>query len=85
MGDVSDAPKAQAAWDGQYARGEWDYLAGVAEISHYAVIVGYGTYLRPGGSVLDVGCGKVSCRSATCRTDTRTTWASTSRRSPWRS
>ncbi|WP_166657912.1 class I SAM-dependent methyltransferase [Actinokineospora alba] len=53
-----DAPKAQAAWDGQYARGEWDYLAGVAEISHYAVIVGYGTYLKPGGSVLDVGCGE---------------------------
>lgn len=53
-----DTPKEQAAWDAQYAKGEWDHLAGLSELSHYAVIVGYGTFLKPGGSVLDVGCGE---------------------------
>ncbi|ANZ34763.1 hypothetical protein BBK82_00380 [Lentzea guizhouensis] len=53
-----DTPKEQAAWDAQYAQGEWDHLTGLKELAHYAVIVGYGTFLRPGGSVLDVGCGE---------------------------
>lgn len=53
-----DTPKEQAAWDAQYAQGEWDHLAGLSELAHYAVIVGYGTFLKPGGSVLDVGCGE---------------------------
>lgn len=52
-----DVPKDRAAWDEQYAAGGWDFLSGLAELGHYAVIVGYASYLRPGGSVLDVGCG----------------------------
>jgi SAM-dependent methyltransferase len=53
-----DVPKEQAAWDAQYAQGQWDYLTGLGEVAHYAVIIGYGTYLKPGGSVLDVGSGE---------------------------
>ncbi|MEU7482111.1 class I SAM-dependent methyltransferase [Lentzea sp. NPDC042327] len=53
-----DTPRERAAWDAQYARGEWDHLAGLGEQAYYAVIVGYGTFFAPGGSVLDVGCGE---------------------------
>lgn len=53
-----DVPKDRAAWDEQYAAHGWDFLAGLGEVAHYAVIMGYASYLRPGGSVLDVGCGE---------------------------
>ncbi|MCL2541994.1 MAG: methyltransferase domain-containing protein [Nocardioidaceae bacterium] len=52
-----DVPKPKEAWNEQYAAGGWDYLSGIGELSHYSVIVGYAQHLRPGGSVLDVGCG----------------------------
>lgn len=52
-----DVPKDKDRWDAQYAAGGWGFLGGIGEVSHYAVIVGYGQYLRPGGSVLDIGCG----------------------------
>lgn len=52
-----DVPKDKERWDAQYAAGGWGFLGGIGEVAHYAVIVGYGHYLRPGGSVLDVGCG----------------------------
>ena len=46
-----------ASWDQAYAGGEWDRLFDVTELAHYSIIVGYFAALRPGGSVLDVGCG----------------------------
>ncbi|GAB2974598.1 class I SAM-dependent methyltransferase [Nocardioides montaniterrae] len=52
-----DVPKEPGAWDEQYAGGGWDYLSGLGEVAHYAVIAGYARHLHPGGSVLDVGCG----------------------------
>jgi SAM-dependent methyltransferase len=52
-----DVPKDKDSWDAQYASGGWGFLDGLGEVAHYAVIVGYGHYLKPGGSVLDVGCG----------------------------
>lgn len=52
-----DVPKPKRAWDEQYAAGGWDFLAGISELAHYAVIVGYADFLRPGGAVLDIGCG----------------------------
>lgn len=55
--DKGDVPKPKAAWDEQYASGGWDFLNGVAELGHYSVIVGYAAWFRPGGAVLDVGCG----------------------------
>jgi SAM-dependent methyltransferase len=52
-----DVPKDKDRWDAQYAAGGWGFLGDIGEVAHYAVIVGYGSYLKPGGSVLDVGCG----------------------------
>lgn len=52
-----DVPKDKDRWDTQYAADGWSFLGGIGEVAHYAVIVGYGHYLKPGGSVLDVGCG----------------------------
>jgi SAM-dependent methyltransferase len=36
----------------------WRRLEGLAEMAHYAVIVGYVRRFAQGGSVLDVGCGQ---------------------------
>ena len=52
-----DVPKPQDAWNAQYAAGGWAFLSGVEELAHYSVIVGYASWFRPGGTVLDVGCG----------------------------
>lgn len=46
------------AWEAQYAAGRWDFLAQLPELSRYSVLVGYICHLRPGGVVLDVGCGE---------------------------
>ncbi|EAP99611.1 UbiE/COQ5 methyltransferase [Janibacter sp. HTCC2649] len=52
-----DVPLDQSRWDEQYGRGRWTFLSGIEEMAHYAVIVGYATFLKPHSSVLDVGCG----------------------------
>jgi len=46
------------AWEAQYAAGRWDYLGRLSELSRYSVLVGYICHLRPGGVVLDAGCGQ---------------------------
>ena len=46
------------AWEAQYASGRWDYLSRLSELSRYSVLVGYICHLRPGGVVLDAGCGQ---------------------------
>jgi SAM-dependent methyltransferase len=43
--------------DDEYARGRWDYLNDLAEMSRYAVISGYCKYGGGVASVLDLGCG----------------------------
>jgi 2-polyprenyl-3-methyl-5-hydroxy-6-metoxy-1,4-benzoquinol methylase len=53
-----DVPLAAEAWDRQYRSGVWHYMANLEECSRYSPIVGYMVYLKPGGSVLDVGCGE---------------------------
>lgn len=53
-----DAPKPQEAWDAQYRTNQWAYMERLDELSRYAVITGYLAYLKPGGAVLDVGCGE---------------------------
>lgn len=53
-GDVAQNP---SDWDAQYDRGRWAFLSGIEEMAHYAVIVGYATYLKPNSAVLDIGCG----------------------------
>jgi 2-polyprenyl-3-methyl-5-hydroxy-6-metoxy-1,4-benzoquinol methylase len=37
--------------------GKWEYLDGLEEFAHYAIIAGYYARLSPRGSVLDLGCG----------------------------
>lgn len=43
--------------DDEYARGRWDYLENLEEMSRYAVISGYCKYGNDVSSVLDLGCG----------------------------
>ena len=53
MPDIS-----QEQWDQEYRDGRWSYLYNDRELAHYSVIVGYYMHYRPGGSLLDVGCGE---------------------------
>jgi SAM-dependent methyltransferase len=45
------------AVDEEYARGHWDYLKSLEEMSRYAVIAGYCEHGGDVSSVLDLGCG----------------------------
>ena len=53
-----DAPVSAEAWDAQYRAGGWAFMRRLDEVARYAVIAGYLHPLRPGGSVLDIGCGE---------------------------
>jgi 2-polyprenyl-3-methyl-5-hydroxy-6-metoxy-1,4-benzoquinol methylase len=52
-----DVPMVKQLWESQYRHGFWNYLSDADEVPRYSVLAGYLTYFRPGGSVLDVGCG----------------------------
>lgn len=45
-------------WEAQYAAGRWDYLAQLSELARFSVLAGYISHLKPGGTVLDTGCGQ---------------------------
>ncbi len=45
-------------WNAEYAAGKWTRLQGLDEMAHHAVLAGYFARLKPGGSLLDVGCGE---------------------------
>lgn len=45
-------------WNRQYAAGEWAWLARPGELARYSVLAGYALELKPGGALLDVGCGE---------------------------
>lgn len=45
-------------WEAQYAAGKWDFLAELSELARFSVLAGYVCHLKPGGSVLDTGCGQ---------------------------
>jgi 2-polyprenyl-3-methyl-5-hydroxy-6-metoxy-1,4-benzoquinol methylase len=45
-------------WEAQYAAGRWDFLAQLSELARFSVLAGYIWHLKPGGAVLDVGCGQ---------------------------
>jgi SAM-dependent methyltransferase len=53
-----DAPQRHDAWEEQYRRGGWEFLKGGDEPARYALIAGCLWSLRPGGAVLDLGCGE---------------------------
>ena len=45
-------------WEAQYAAGRWDFLAELSELARFSVLAGYICHLKPGGAVLDTGCGQ---------------------------
>ena len=45
-------------WEAQYAAGRWDFLAQLSELARFSVLAGYICHLKPGGKVLDTGCGQ---------------------------
>jgi hypothetical protein len=49
---------SQEQWEQEYREGCWSYLQNARELAHYSMIIGYYTHYRPGGSLLDVGCGE---------------------------
>jgi SAM-dependent methyltransferase len=56
--EKGDIPKVREAWDKQYRTNQWAYMERLDELGRYAVITSYIAYLKPGGAVLDVGCGE---------------------------
>jgi 2-polyprenyl-3-methyl-5-hydroxy-6-metoxy-1,4-benzoquinol methylase len=46
------------AWEAEYAAGRWDFLAELSELARFSVLAGYICHLKPGGAVLDTGCGQ---------------------------
>lgn len=51
-------PMPKEIWEAEYLSGNYDHLEGLKELPRYSVIAGYCHYLKPGGSILDVGCGE---------------------------
>ncbi len=47
-----------ADWQEQYRSDAWKYLGSVGELSRYSLIAGYCRHYRPGGRVLEIGCGE---------------------------
>jgi 2-polyprenyl-3-methyl-5-hydroxy-6-metoxy-1,4-benzoquinol methylase len=45
-------------WEAQYAGGRWDFLAQLSELARFSILAGYICHLKPGGAVLDTGCGQ---------------------------
>ena len=45
------------SWREEYADGTWSRLHRLGELGHYSAIAGYYGRVKPGGSILDVGCG----------------------------
>jgi len=44
--------------DSDYAHGKWDYLRGIDELGRFSILVGYCHFLKPGGRILEIGCGE---------------------------
>ena len=44
--------------DSDYAHGKWDYLRGIGELGRFSILVGYCHFLKPGGRILEIGCGE---------------------------
>lgn len=53
-----EMPGGRERLDQQYARGSWDYLWGRDELARFSVLVGYCHFLKPGGRLLEIGCGE---------------------------
>ena len=49
---------SDAAWEGEFSSGHWAFLGDLGELARYSIIAGYLAFLKPGGSILDIGCGE---------------------------
>jgi 2-polyprenyl-3-methyl-5-hydroxy-6-metoxy-1,4-benzoquinol methylase len=54
----SGIPMSEDAWETGYLSKKWNYLREIKELARYSVIIGYMTFLKQEGAVLDVGCGE---------------------------
>ena len=45
-------------WDREYRAQDWQYLDSLFELPRYSLISGYAQHFRPGGTLLDLGCGE---------------------------
>jgi len=52
------APPSAATWNAEYEAGRWTYLGQLPELARFSVLTGYMTHFKPGGSILDIGCGE---------------------------
>lgn len=43
--------------DQEYASGEWEYLRSIDELPRFSVVAGLCHFLKPEGSILEIGCG----------------------------
>lgn len=50
------APPSAATWNAEYEAGRWTYLGQLPELARFSVLIGY--HFKPGGSILDIGCGE---------------------------
>jgi SAM-dependent methyltransferase len=53
-----DLPLPRGAWEKQYRDGVWSYLDEAGELARYGVVAAAVRRFRPGGTVLDLGCGE---------------------------
>jgi 2-polyprenyl-3-methyl-5-hydroxy-6-metoxy-1,4-benzoquinol methylase len=54
----NEAPRNAATWNAEYDAGRWTYLGELPERARFSVLTGYMTHFKPGGSILDIGCGE---------------------------
>jgi SAM-dependent methyltransferase len=52
------SPPSAATWNAEYEAGRWTYLGQLPELARFSVLIGYMTHFKPGGSILDIGCGE---------------------------
>jgi 2-polyprenyl-3-methyl-5-hydroxy-6-metoxy-1,4-benzoquinol methylase len=45
-------------WEAQYSIGQPGYYREISELARYHVVVGYCHFLKPSGTILDLGCGE---------------------------
>ena len=53
-----DTPTDKAVWEQKYRAGDWAFMHDLHQVPRYAAIASLAHRLRPGGTILDVGCGE---------------------------
>ena len=53
-----DTPADKDVWEEKYRAGDWAFMHDLHQVPRYAAIASLAHRLRPGGAILDVGCGE---------------------------